>query len=67
MKNINELSIINELRDHHNREFDDMSNYIRLAETAEREGFSHVAGILRDIAHEESQHANLIAHILQEE
>lgn len=47
-------------------ELDDREGYVHLASIAEEEHMCEVAGILKDIAHEEETHAEILSHILDE-
>lgn len=44
-------------------EADDKAKYLAWADKAEASGLYHTAGILRDIAHEESTHHDMLIHI----
>lgn len=44
-------------------EADDKAKYLAWADKAEAAGHYHTAGILRDIAHEESTHHEALEHI----
>lgn len=54
------------LHEHMSEEHRDHDEYMKLAEEAEEEGCCHEAGVLRDIAHEESIHKRLLTEMLAE-
>lgn len=54
------------LEQHHKAEIADHEEYLQLANEMESMGYHHCAGMLRDIAHEEHTHADLIAYMMEE-
>ncbi|MBQ0141856.1 MAG: hypothetical protein KBT06_03485 [Prevotellaceae bacterium] len=54
------------IKEAHVEELEDHKGYMHLASLANDEHMHDVAGILKDIAHEEETHAQILSHILDE-
>lgn len=54
------------IQPHLSDESKDHDAYMAIAEQAEEEGCCHVAGVLRDIAHEEEMHHHLLEQMMHE-
>lgn len=53
------------LEAHHKEEMSDHDTYMAMAEELEMEGHHSLAGVLRDIAHDEHTHAVALSYILE--
>lgn len=62
-----EDELFRQLKMLHKEEDADHQQYLELAEHAEKEEWFEIAGILRDIAHDERTHMIAIEHILEME
>lgn len=53
------------IEEHHKEEMADHDAYLAMAVELEKDGQSHLAGVLRDIAHDEHTHAVALSHVLE--